>query len=60
MSTIPKLDPKRNRKVKREPSPTCFDPRQLDLIEFIEGKAKREAFANLDREMERKLRESAP
>jgi hypothetical protein len=56
MNALPKR--KRSRKAKREPSPTCFDPSQLDLVEFIEGKTKREAFAKLDQAIERTLRES--
>jgi len=56
MSALPKR--KRSRKVKREPSPTCFDPSQLDLVEFIDSKTKREAFAKLDQIVERTLRES--
>ncbi len=38
---------------RKKPSPTCHDPRQLDLTDFI----SRQAFANLDREIERVLRD---
>jgi hypothetical protein len=37
--------------VRREPSPKCNDPRQLDLIDAV----KQQAFANLDREIRKAL-----
>jgi hypothetical protein len=44
-------------KRKREPSATCFDPRQLDLVELIkiDQTRRRAAFAILDREIDRLL-----
>jgi hypothetical protein len=47
------------RKRKREPSPTYFDPRQLDLVDLIQSdQARRRAFENLDRVIERTLTEA--
>jgi hypothetical protein len=34
--------------VRRKPSPTCRDRRQLDLVEFAINEQKRQAFARLD------------
>jgi hypothetical protein len=53
---IPKKQalPKRSRveklldEVRHKPSPTCRDPRQLDLIEYAVDKQKRQGFARLD------------
>ena len=48
--------PKRSRveklldEVRRKPSPTCRDPRQLDLMDAI----RQRAFADLDREIARR------
>jgi hypothetical protein len=46
------------RKVKRESSPFCPDPRQLDLVDYINDELKRRAFARLDKPIERALKES--
>ena len=52
MTNAPK--PKRSQaqkvldEVRRKPSPTCRDARQLDLIEHIFDTRKREAFTALD------------
>src|SRR5262245_37661258 len=40
--------PMTKKRKKRESSPTIFDPRQIDLIESIADRNKREGFALLD------------
>ena len=47
MSPPRRARPRRKAK-KREPSQFCPDPRQLDLVDYVNRKAKSEAFAKLD------------
>jgi hypothetical protein len=46
--------------VRRKPSPTCRDPKQLDLVEFVINEQKRRAFARLDAAIAEELGEDLP
>jgi hypothetical protein len=45
-------------KVRRKPSPTCRDPRQLDLVEFVKSRAFAELDASIEQAMVHSGRES--
>ena len=41
-------------KARTEPSPTCFDPRQISLFDYEVIKARAKAFAKPDRTLRRR------